>query len=49
MNGNKNKTHQNLWDIVKAVYGRKYIALNFVLENNIQNQWTKTITGQYHW
>ena len=47
MNVNKNKTHQNWWDVVKAVYGRKYIALNVCVRKQCVKS-IKTITGQYH-
>lgn len=28
LNDNENKTYQNLWNEVKVVLGRKYVALN---------------------
>ena len=39
MNENENTTHQNLWDVVKAVKG-KFIPINTILKkpSDISNQ-----------
>ena len=49
LNGNKNTTYQNLWDIAKAIHSGKFIALKAHIrkeENAKINHLNMTVTCQ---